>query len=131
MLGQRRFLVVLTIFLAVSTVFAYQSGFQTQGKDPSGDGRFVLWTDPGNVQSLDFKYGVGGPENQPKPPFRFVDEDLSGTNPKVNVVDERGAAKRLERERRRGLYGRGPREALPALLDLDLALQGGAHAAIN
>jgi len=51
----------------------------------------VLWKDPGAIASLDFRYGIGGPENQPQPPFSFDNEDLSGTNPKVNVIDARGA----------------------------------------
>jgi hypothetical protein len=51
----------------------------------------VLWTDPGDVASYDFKYGNGGAEHQPKPPFRFLNEDFSGSNPKVNVIDGAGA----------------------------------------
>jgi hypothetical protein len=54
------------------------------------DSNNVLWSDPGDVASLDFKYGVGGSEHQPQPPFSFVNEDTSGTSPKVNVVDSRG-----------------------------------------
>jgi hypothetical protein len=46
--------------------------------------------DPGNVESLDFTYGAGGPDSQPQPPFHFVNEDFSGTNPKINVTDNRG-----------------------------------------
>jgi hypothetical protein len=54
------------------------------------DSQIVLWSDPGDVASLDFKYGVGGIERQPQPPFNFVNEDTSGTSPKVNVTDSRG-----------------------------------------
>src|SRR5579885_237422 len=50
-------------------------------------GNNVLWTDPGDVASLDLRYGVGGEQQQPKPPFKFVKEDLSGSNPKVFVTD--------------------------------------------
>jgi hypothetical protein len=50
----------------------------------------VLWTDPGNAASLDFQYGIGGTGRQPQPPFRFLNEDFSGSNPKVNVIDGRG-----------------------------------------
>jgi hypothetical protein len=52
----------------------------------------VLWTDPGDPSTFDFTYGIGGPEQQPQPPFQFVDEDMSGTAPKINVTDGRGLA---------------------------------------
>jgi hypothetical protein len=51
------------------------------------EGRYVLWHDPGNVASLDLRYGIGGADMAPKPPFLFDDEDLSGTTPKVKVHD--------------------------------------------
>src|SRR5215510_6757019 len=54
------------------------------------DGENVLWSEPGDVASLDFTYGVGGSERQPQPPFRFVSEDKSGTSPKINVTDSSG-----------------------------------------
>jgi hypothetical protein len=50
-------------------------------------GKYTLWRDPGRVQAIDFRYGVGGPELVPKPPFQFVDEDLSGTDAKIKVKD--------------------------------------------
>lgn len=53
-------------------------------------GTNVLWTDPGDVGSLDFLYGSGGPEGQPLPPFSFIKEETSGTNPKVLVKDGKG-----------------------------------------
>jgi hypothetical protein len=51
------------------------------------DEKFVLWHDPGAVESLDFRYGIGGPDMQPEPPFTFVREDESGTDAKVAVKD--------------------------------------------
>lgn len=59
---------------------------------PLESGENVLWTDPGDPSSLDFRFGIGGPDHQPQPPFRFESEDLSGTSPKVNVTDSRGAS---------------------------------------
>jgi hypothetical protein len=73
---------VLAIFAVLAPVAAYQDG----------DHQNILWTDPGDPSALDFKYGVGGSERQPQPPFRFVDEDTSGTAPKINVTDGRGMA---------------------------------------
>jgi hypothetical protein len=53
-------------------------------------GENVVWTDPGDVGSLDFTYGVGGNDEQPQAPFTFLEEDLSGSNPKVFVKDANG-----------------------------------------
>lgn len=50
----------------------------------------VLWRDPGPVEQLDFASGPGGPEMVPKPPFQFIKEDLTGTQPKVQVTDANG-----------------------------------------
>src|SRR5216684_6138225 len=51
----------------------------------------VLWRDPGDVEKLDLVWGEGGPAKAPKPPFTFVEENLSGSNPKVKVTDSTGA----------------------------------------
>jgi hypothetical protein len=59
---------------------------QTQGL-PHG----WLWHDPGDVAALDFGGTVGAPVHLPKPPFTFVREDPSGTQPKVFVRDAEGA----------------------------------------
>lgn len=50
-------------------------------------GKYALWHDPGAVEEIDFRYGVGGPELAPKPPFAFIDEDMSGTGAKIKVKD--------------------------------------------
>ena len=83
-----RSVAVLTVFVGLSTVLAYQGRHTNQDTLPPGER--LLWVDPGDPSGRDFVYGVGGPQNQPQPPFRFVKEDLSGTRAKVNVVDARG-----------------------------------------
>jgi hypothetical protein len=51
----------------------------------------TLWVDPVDIQSRDLFYGPGGKEHQPSgATFSFVDEDLDGTNPKINVKAEDG-----------------------------------------
>jgi hypothetical protein len=52
--------------------------------------QYVLWHDPGAVESADFRYGIGGQALAPKPPFTFDDEDPSGTTPKITVKDANG-----------------------------------------
>src|SRR5215471_17951889 len=74
-------------FISLMTGFVSQQA----GRSTVGTGsQNVLWSDPGDVASLDFEYGVGGIERRPQPPFHFVSEDTSGTSPKVNVTDSRG-----------------------------------------
>jgi hypothetical protein len=54
---------------------------------PSGS----LWRDPGDITKFDFAGSVGAPVSQPKPPFTFLREDVSGTQPKVFAKDANGA----------------------------------------
>src|SRR5262249_25411726 len=53
-------------------------------------GKPVIWADPGAVEGLDFAAGAGGRAHMPNPPFTFVEENLSGSNPKVRVTDANG-----------------------------------------
>jgi hypothetical protein len=46
-----------------------------------------LWHDPGNISAKDMFYGDGGRDGQPAAPFKFVSEDMNGTNPKFDVQD--------------------------------------------
>ena len=50
----------------------------------------VLWRDPGGIGSRDLFWGAGNSENAPRGPFTFVEEDLSGHNPKVSVREAGG-----------------------------------------
>lgn len=50
----------------------------------------TIWRDPGRVERIDFRYGPWGPEQAPRPPFTFVEEDLGGSNPKIKVTDAAG-----------------------------------------
>ncbi|HEU0178446.1 MAG TPA: hypothetical protein VFV58_29635 [Blastocatellia bacterium] len=50
----------------------------------------VIWSDPGEVEAMDFAGGIGGRASAPKPPFTFVEENMSGTNPKVRIIDANG-----------------------------------------
>jgi len=54
-------------------------------------GKPVIWADPGKVELMDFIGGAAGQANTPKPPFTFVEESMSGSNPKVRVRDAKGA----------------------------------------
>ena len=76
---------LMTMFL---TLVICQPGQATQKeKKSSQPGTPILWRDPGAVEGLDFVGGVAGRDAAPKPPFTFVEESLSGSNPKVHVTD--------------------------------------------
>jgi hypothetical protein len=53
----------------------------------AGSPEAILWSDPGPVDKLDLAGSVGAPVSAPKPPFLFLREDLSGTQPKLFVRD--------------------------------------------
>jgi len=71
-------------------VVAHPAGL-SQNSQEVDSGQKVLWQDPGDPSQLDLRFGIGGVENQPQPPFQFISEDESGTTPKVFVRDSRGA----------------------------------------
>jgi hypothetical protein len=68
-------------FLAALTTFAPVS---------AANGSAALWRDPGAVEALDLAGGPGGAADKPEPPFRFVDEVMTGTTPKLRVDDAKG-----------------------------------------
>jgi hypothetical protein len=47
----------------------------------------VLWREPTDIGSRNLFYGPGGEQDQPHPPFTFIEEDLDGSNPKYVVRD--------------------------------------------
>lgn len=57
---------------------------------PTEAGTPIMWEDRGNIASLDMIHGIGSPESMPKAPFQFDKEDVTGTNPKIKVIDANG-----------------------------------------
>jgi len=53
-------------------------------------GKPALWQDRGDISQLDLFLGIGSEEGMPKPPFQFKEEDKTGTNPKIKVIDANG-----------------------------------------
>jgi hypothetical protein len=56
----------------------------------------VLWEDPVDIATRDMVNGPGGPGHQPVGPFRFVKEDLNGTNPKYIITGADGVKWKLK-----------------------------------
>jgi len=55
-----------------------------------------LWQDPGNIAAKDMFFGDGGEAGQPAAPFKFIAEDMNGTNPKFDVEDANGKKWRVK-----------------------------------
>jgi hypothetical protein len=87
---------VLVMVALTTTVFAQQNSPGDKKREKFPPGEKLLWMDPGDVASLDFQYGIGGMEQEPKPPFHFVNEDQSGSTPKINVTDSNGTSWNLK-----------------------------------
>ena len=56
----------------------------------------VIWRDPGDVTRLDLAAGPGGANGAPAPPFTFVEEHLTGSQPCVSVRDGAGKTWRVK-----------------------------------
>ena len=50
----------------------------------------VLWREPSDIETRDLYYGSGGEAGQPREPFKFIEEDRGGTNPKFIIEDGQG-----------------------------------------
>src|SRR5215813_6350801 len=83
---------VLVVLCFISSAAAQKEKASKEEKAAKAPkvGKPVIWADPGAVENLDLAGGVGGQANAPRPPFTFIEENLSGSNPKVRVSDANG-----------------------------------------
>ena len=58
--------------------------------------RHVLWRDPGDVRQLNLADEPGGAAGAPVPPFQFIEEHLTGSQPCVSVCDTAGRRWRVK-----------------------------------
>ena len=80
----------ILLFLPQSLVAEHGSkSHEPTAEIPSGAPP-VLWRNPSDISSRDLFYGPGGKQHAPHTTFTFQKEDLSGTNPKFDVVDQDG-----------------------------------------
>lgn len=56
----------------------------------TGQGPAVLWRYPRDIATRNLVYGQGGKAHAPRGKFTFNKEDLGGSNPKFDVVDQDG-----------------------------------------
>ena len=87
----------LGVVIAVVVVVALRVGWFVQGAyrirragpRPLQATHHTVWRDPGNVESLDLRNGPGGGDGAPAPPFTFIEEHMTGSQPCVSVTDAR------------------------------------------
>jgi len=58
--------------------------------------RHRLWEDRGAIGHLDLRHGPGGADGVPAPPFAFIEEHTTGSQPCVSVRDARGRKWRVK-----------------------------------
>jgi hypothetical protein len=66
------------------------------GDAPLQSKHAAIWRDPGPAESIDLAAGPGGRDGAPAPPFTFVEEHTSGSNPCLSVRDHRGRLWRVK-----------------------------------
>jgi hypothetical protein len=66
------------------------------GEVPLDAVRAALWRDPGIAEQRDLAAGPGGRDGAPAPPFRFIEEHTSGSQPCVSVRDARDRVWRVK-----------------------------------
>jgi len=82
---------IVSVLLIAVIAFASSTSHAIQKKKKSSQvSATLIWADPGKVENHDFTGGAGGRSGEPKPPFTFIEESLSGSNPKVRVSDANG-----------------------------------------
>jgi hypothetical protein len=85
------FALCVTLTLTLPMVAGSKARRTTRDPGPSdGKGPAVLWSDPGSVPKRDLYHGPGGQDHAPKGMFTFLAEDMNGSNPKFDVVDQEG-----------------------------------------
>jgi hypothetical protein len=84
-IAARAFAPLLVLTLSVTAFAAPKKVSKEAANAPA-----VLWEDPLDIATRDMLYGPGGPQHQPRDPFKFVKEDLNGTNPKFVITDADG-----------------------------------------
>jgi hypothetical protein len=93
----RLFKTSVAVFILVSpTIGAEKSAMDPVGAKATAEGPPVLWRDPVDIASRNLLYGPGGNSHEPQGTFTFDKEDMQGSNPKFDVVDQYGVKWRVK-----------------------------------
>jgi hypothetical protein len=90
--------ILAALLLALAT-----AGHPAQGSKPDKqpaemkrEGPAVLWRYPTDIAARNLLYGPGGKQDEPTGTFTFQKEDLGGSSPKFDVVDQQGVKWRVK-----------------------------------
>jgi hypothetical protein len=86
--------VIVCVYLIWRAKSVYK--LKLAGPPPQRAHRKSIWRDPGAVEQLDFHAGPGGASGAPAPPFEFVAEHSTGSNPCLSVRDAQGRIWRVK-----------------------------------
>jgi hypothetical protein len=101
MRGIAQFLTICAAVFFVSSSASDEQAVRTskphaQSADNKGQGPAVLWRSPTDIAARDLYYGPGGKNGEPRGIFTFQKEDLNGSSPKFDVVDQQGVRWRVK-----------------------------------
>src|SRR5215204_2077051 len=90
--------VTLLIVLSLRAAWLVRGAYRIRraGPRPLLATHHTIWRDPGAVESLDLSGGPGGAQGAPAPPFSFLEEHRTGSQPCVSVTDARGRRWRVK-----------------------------------
>jgi hypothetical protein len=83
------------LLIASSAVLALTIAIATS-EAVAQNARAVLWREPADIASRDLYYGPGGKAHEPHGTFAFDKEDMNGTSPKFDVIDQDGVRWRVK-----------------------------------
>jgi hypothetical protein len=63
---------------------------RAEGEAPLRSSRQLIWRDPGSISAADLEAGPCGADGAPTPPFHFVEEHDTGSQPCVSIRDAAG-----------------------------------------
>jgi hypothetical protein len=67
-----------------------------EGEAPLRSSREIIWRHPGVISAADVEAGPLGPDGHPAPPFHFVEEHDTGSQPSLSVRDAAGRNWRIK-----------------------------------
>jgi hypothetical protein len=79
-------LLILSFLVAVTPAKVNKATLKAN----TGKGTPVLWRDPADIASRNLFYGPGGKAHEPRGAFKFEKEDMAGSCPKFDVIDQDG-----------------------------------------
>ena len=84
------------LFCSPTTQAATKAAKTNPDKTQISEERPVLWRNPVDIASRNLYYGSGGKAHEPHGTYTFEKEDMAGSNPKFDVIDQDGVKWRVK-----------------------------------